>query len=59
MNAERAEAFSPLTQQMKSSTILTSKAFYWVVVIASSVLLLWGWSLAIKNLIQGTTVLGG
>ena len=35
---------------------MKSKATYWVVVIASSALLLWGWSLAIENLIKGTTV---
>jgi len=35
---------------------MKSKAAYWLIVIASSILLLWGWSLAVKNLIQGTTV---
>jgi hypothetical protein len=35
---------------------MKTKAMYWVVVIGSTALLLWGWSLAIKNLIAGTTV---
>lgn len=36
---------------------MKSKAVYWVVVIVSTALLLWGWSIAIENLIRGTTVM--
>jgi len=35
---------------------MKSKAVYWLVVILSSALLLWGWSVAVHNLINGTTV---
>jgi len=35
---------------------MKTKAIYWVVVILSSALLLWGWSVAVRNLIHGTTV---
>jgi hypothetical protein len=35
---------------------MKSKAVYWLVVILSSALLLWGWSIAVQNLINGTTV---
>ena len=35
---------------------MKSKAVYWLVVILSSALLLWGWSIAVRNLIAGTTV---
>lgn len=35
---------------------LTSRAAYWVIVCLSSCLLLWGWSVALRNLINGTTV---
>lgn len=36
--------------------MLKSKAFYWFVVIVSTCILLWGWAIALKNLIRGTTV---
>lgn len=36
--------------------MLKSKAFYWFVVIASTCLLLWGWAVALKNILRGTTV---
>ncbi|HTT06017.1 MAG TPA: hypothetical protein VMF64_12070 [Steroidobacteraceae bacterium] len=39
-----------------NAVMLKSKGFYWFVVIASSLLLLWGWSVALKNLVNGTTV---
>lgn len=39
-----------------NAIMLKSKGFYWLIVIASSLVLLWGWSIAVKNLIDGTTV---
>jgi len=39
-----------------NAVMLKSKGFYWFVVIASSLLLLWGWAIAVKNLVNGTTV---
>lgn len=39
-----------------NAEMLKNKGFYWLVVIASSLLLLWGWAVALKNLINGTTV---
>ena len=36
--------------------LLKSKATYWIIVCTVFCLLLWGWSVAIKNLINGTTV---
>jgi hypothetical protein len=35
---------------------LKSKAMYWMIVCLTSSLLLWGWSVALRNLINGTTV---
>jgi hypothetical protein len=37
-------------------TVFKSNAMYWIVVLLGSCLLLGGWSVAIKNLINGTTV---
>jgi hypothetical protein len=39
-----------------NTLMLKSKGFYWFVVIASALLLLWGWSVALKNLVNGTSV---
>jgi hypothetical protein len=36
--------------------LFKSDAMYWIVVCLASCLLLSGWSVAIKNLINGTTV---
>lgn len=41
------------------SRVTKSNLAYWVVVIGASLLLLWGWALAIKNIIHGTTVILG
>ncbi len=39
---------------MKS--LLKSNVMYWIIVCMASCLLLTGWSVAVKNLINGTTV---
>jgi len=39
---------------MKSA--LKSNVAYWLIVCLASCLLLWGWAVAVKNLIHGTTV---
>jgi hypothetical protein len=36
--------------------VLQSRAVYWIIVSLTSGLLLWGWSVALTNLIHGTTV---
>ena len=35
---------------------MKSKAFYWVVVVVCVGLLIWGWSIALTNLVNGTSV---
>jgi hypothetical protein len=42
-----------------NAVMMKNKGFYWFVVVASSLLLLWGWSIAVRNLINGTTVVSG
>lgn len=39
--------------------ITRSEVLYWLVVIGASVLLLWGWGLAIEAIVQGKTVVLG
>ncbi|HLK70968.1 MAG TPA: hypothetical protein VKT19_03380 [Steroidobacteraceae bacterium] len=60
MPAGGASAYEGMLQSSRSvwmnPMMLKSKGFYWFVVIASSLLLLWGWAIAVKNLINGTTV---
>ena len=36
-----------------------SRALYWMIICLTSGVLLWGWSVAVKNLINGTTVVSG
>ena len=36
--------------------LLKGRAMYLLITLLASALLLWGWSLALKNLINGTTV---
>lgn len=36
--------------------LLAHELTYWFVVLLSAALLLWGWALAIENVIKGTTV---
>ena len=35
---------------------LNSNVIYWTIVFLASCLLMWGWSVAVTNLIHGTTV---
>ena len=38
------------------TAVLKSRGMYWIIVCLASCLLLWGWSVALTNLIHGTTV---
>jgi hypothetical protein len=42
-----------------NDVMLKKNGFYWLIVIVASLLLLWGWSIAVRNLVNGTTVVSG